>query len=635
MTPALTPTLPRGRALRVLAVGLLLAALGLPVSAGASPAPYAKRITGYLTAPDGVQLKYSVLLPKASGRFPVAMVYNGYDAGSIGGSSWMSGSTWMSSELETSVVQHGYALVGLQMRGTGCSSGSFDLFSKQWGTDGALGVEWAARQRWSTGRVGMFEWSWPGIAQLFTAAERPRGLAAVAPGMVVTDPLRDVGAPGGVPDLTFPGLWWGTIQDAWTYAGRSAVAEGDARCVSNLARNVVAGQVTSPVTAYQHPYEDAFWQQRDLLAATKRINVPVLSLTDWQDEEVGARGGYYQRGLDPSKTWFVGTNGQHDVYLSKTFRRTLFAFLDRFVKGRNNGFDATPHVQLWQDTRAAGGPQSSDAELTDAAPTSIVTQGTLPLTVTPNRLYFTAAGTLTTTRPRSASGERALVAVRGPAVNVDAPAAVAGSNGGPLGEAPWQASRLDAGSLAYTSAPLATSVVVAGTGSLDLWVSSALPAGALQATVTDVRPDGQEVYLQRGWLDLTQRALDRRASTPVLPVHPQTLAAVSPMVPGQLTLVRMEIPQFSHVFHRGSAIRVVIDAPSATGDWDFGALPAQVMTVANDAAHPSSLVLGVMRTGLATGPLVTCDSMPGTPCRSNSLAVPREDSLALRARTAR
>lgn len=599
------------------------------VAASTTSLPFARRLTGYLVTPDGAKLRYSVMLPADGGRFPVALLYNGYDAGSIGGPAWQQGKTWMSSELETDMLRHGYAVMGLQIRGTGCSTGTFDLFSKQWGTDGAQGVRWAARQPWSTGRVGMFEWSWPGISQLFTAAQRPKGLAAIAPGMVVTDPLRDVGAPGGLPNLTFPTLWWATIQAAWTDAGQGAAAEHDATCLSNIAVNVTNGQLHSPTSLSTHLYEDSFWAQHDLLPMTRRINVPVLSMVDWQDEEVGSRGGYYQNGLNPKTTWLVGTNGQHDIYLFKAFRKTLLAFLDHYVKGRTNGFTRTPHLQLWQDATSPGGAQSSMADLTDAKPSYVVSQSNLPLSVRANRLFFTSSGRLSVAKPRT-GGVRSFLPLPGPVVNFGIPSAITGTDGGPIGEAPWQQSSPAQGALAYTSGPLAHSAVVAGPASVDVWVSTALPVGALQATITDVRPDGQEIYLQRGWLDLTQRAL-MRSSTTLLPIHPQTLAAVSAMPAGKATLVRIELPNFSHVFRQGSSIRIILDGPSPTGDWLLGSVATGLDRVWSTSVRPSSLVLGVMRTSIRTRPLVSCTIMPGTPCRENTLPIPHTRRLRLRA----
>ena len=37
--------------------------------------------TGYITMSDGVRLRYTAVLPAASGRFPVALKYDGYCEG--------------------------------------------------------------------------------------------------------------------------------------------------------------------------------------------------------------------------------------------------------------------------------------------------------------------------------------------------------------------------------------------------------------------------------------------------------------------------------------------------------------------------------------------------------------------------
>ena len=144
-------------------VACVTALVGAPVAAGA---PWARRITGYLPARDGTLLHYSVLLPAAKGRFPVVMNYSGYDAGSIGGAAYRRGDTAMWPGLDTSLLRAGYAVFGVNMRGTGCSQGNFLLFDPHWGTDGYDAIEWAARQRWSDGRVGMANWSYAGLSQV-------------------------------------------------------------------------------------------------------------------------------------------------------------------------------------------------------------------------------------------------------------------------------------------------------------------------------------------------------------------------------------------------------------------------------------------------------------------------------------
>ncbi len=46
---------------------------------------WAKRETGYFKVKDGTRLRYSVLLPAKEGKFPIVLIYSGYDTASIGG----------------------------------------------------------------------------------------------------------------------------------------------------------------------------------------------------------------------------------------------------------------------------------------------------------------------------------------------------------------------------------------------------------------------------------------------------------------------------------------------------------------------------------------------------------------------
>ena len=61
---------------------VLTCAIGLfvpskPAAASPVTAATAVRKTGYLTVADGTRLKWTVLLPRSTGRFPVLMQYEG------------------------------------------------------------------------------------------------------------------------------------------------------------------------------------------------------------------------------------------------------------------------------------------------------------------------------------------------------------------------------------------------------------------------------------------------------------------------------------------------------------------------------------------------------------------------------
>src|SRR5256714_14255953 len=76
----------------------------------------------------------------------------------------------------------GFAVVDVNMRGTGCSGGAYDFFEPLQNLDGYDVIETVARQPWAANhKVGMMGISYGGISQLFTAATRPPSLAAISP----------------------------------------------------------------------------------------------------------------------------------------------------------------------------------------------------------------------------------------------------------------------------------------------------------------------------------------------------------------------------------------------------------------------------------------------------------------------
>ncbi len=109
----------------------------------------------------------------------------------------------------------GFATVSLQMRGTGCSGGAFDLFGYPSDYDAYDAIEVVAHQPWvAHHKVGMVGISYSGLSQLPAAGTDPPGLAAIAP-MSPTDDLFSTGYPGGIYNDGFAAEWIGQrIDDA-------------------------------------------------------------------------------------------------------------------------------------------------------------------------------------------------------------------------------------------------------------------------------------------------------------------------------------------------------------------------------------------------------------------------------------
>lgn len=574
---------------------------------GVSYASASVRRQGYIPTTDGTQLEYTVDLPAAEGRFPVILVYDGYCEGT-GATNCNDAAT------ATELVSRGYAALGVSIRGTSCSTGTFDAFTEAEFRDGAEAIEWAAKQDWSDGHLGMLGDSFPGITQLGVAGLRPPHLDAIAPFQVTADPYRDVGYPGGIQNTGFGAFWASADQPQNSYRSgvQQAVATQDAGCAQALAVHASAEPTQNiALQAPLHPYDDAWWQSRRPGANAANIDVPTFACTSWQDDEVSSRAYDWTNALDPKRTWVLDTNGYHGMCDLSSPRITaqLIAFFDRFVRGEKNGFEETPHVQLWHDAHVESGSN------VPSWVTSFDSYATMP--VRPLSLWFQPDGSLALTRPR---GEA-------PPARYAYPASSPGNEDGVVfgqNNLLWQGPQPQAASVSYTTPPLADDAEFFGSGSADVWLSSTAPDTDLQITLTEVRPDGQEVYVARGWLRASHRALDPKRSTALAPFHTDREADARSLPQGGPTRMRVQLWPFDYVFRRGSSIRLWIDAPMGeTGGWslDFTKVPA-INSVYADGAHRSALVLGHLEGGRAGAPLPACNTLLNQPCRPNPAAVP-------------
>ena len=221
----------------------------------------------YITMRDGVSLAATVRLPPgktlADGPFPTVIEESGYAIASphslidaelhLNGESTSDPLVPDSATVVGSLIAPllGFATVSLQMRGTGCSGGAFDLFDLPTTYDGYDAVQIAAAQPWAANhKVGMVGISFSGISQMFVAGTRPPGLAAIAP-MSLTDDLYSTGFPGGMFNRGFAGSWLAQRQsDAEAApARRPRVRQG----AHPTGGHPVPGQPGAPRPDPEHP----------------------------------------------------------------------------------------------------------------------------------------------------------------------------------------------------------------------------------------------------------------------------------------------------------------------------------------------------------------------------------------------
>ena len=207
--------------------------------------------------------------PAALGPYPTVVEYSGYDPSNPDGHAPAS----------TIAQALGYATVGVNLRGTGCSGGAWRYFEPLQSLDGYDVIETIAAQPWvANGKVGMVGISYPGITQLFVAQTRPPHLAAITPLSVIDDTYQTL-YPGGIPNDGFS-LGWAKDRSAdaapsgqrWA---ASRIANGDKVCEANQALRLQSPNVLSEIESLRY-YDGA---RADALAPATfvdKINVPVF-----------------------------------------------------------------------------------------------------------------------------------------------------------------------------------------------------------------------------------------------------------------------------------------------------------------------------------------------------------------------
>src|SRR4029077_7028182 len=122
----------------------------------------------------------------------------------------------------------------------------------------------------------------------------------------------------------------------------------------------------------------------------------------------------------------------------------------------------------------------------------------------------------------------------------------------------------------YITQPLENDTTVIGAGAVHLWVRSSAPNVDFEATVSEVRPDGLETFVQNGWVRGNERKLDAKKSTPLEPVLSLRQSDVSPFPRGRFVKVTIPLYYEGHAYRAGSRIRVTIAAPGGSQPiWAF------------------------------------------------------------------
>lgn len=633
----------------------------------------------YITTRDGTRLSAYITLPGPieDGPYPTLVNYSGYEPskpGSVLAEDLVSFCGVLpvlcdAPNHPAGVIAGfmGYATVGVNMRGTGCSGGAYDYFEPLQVLDGYDIIEAVAAQPWVfSNKVGMVGISFPGISQLFVAQTQPPSLKAIAPLSIIAETSSSTLVPGGIYNNGFAFQWADRVVNSAQPYGQGWEQDqvdveyeesGASICEDNQQLHLQA------INAVDRALETPFYEPDivDALNPTTfvdKITVPVFVSGAWQDEQTGAHfATLLDKFTSALVTRFVAFNGLHADGYSPEILAEWKAFLDIYVAevvpNRPALLDAVagplfeqqfgaplsfPTIPYSDEQSYAEARTAYEADTAQLPLRIIFDRGAAPGLFAENegdpdfrgapegvfsaqfsqwppteqdayRLYLQPDGTLATTEPVSEGTASSFM---------HDPDAGQRTFGGGQPFYDW-APTAPGSAAVFVSDILMQDMVFVGSGSVDLFIQSTEQDADIEVLISEVRAEGFETYVQAGWLRATHRALDEARATELRPVKSHLEVDSTPLPQGEFVPARVEIFPFAHIFRAGSRIRLQIDTPGDSRElWRFMLLeydsPA-THTIAHSITYPSSIVLPLIPLAPVASSPPPCPSLRGQPCR--------------------
>ena len=308
---------------------------------------------------DGVRLSTDIYRPDGPGKYPAILVRTPYKK--------------EMSELQGKFfARRGYVCAIQDCRGRFASEGEWNPFFGE-PADGYDAVEWLAAQPWSDGKVGMIGASYVGWVQWWAAREAPPHLVTIIPNVSPPDPYFNIPYEYGAFFL-FGAIWWADVleQEATgDLSGKSMEDIADKKYVKILRHLPVVDldeTVLGKRNAYwrewiAHPDNDAYWERANFLAHLEKVDIPVFHQSGWYDGDgIGSKLNYLAmtKAGHKNQKLVLGPWG-HSASATRMgprqvdfgpnaiidLERSYVRWLDRWLKGVDNGIDREPLVAMF------------------------------------------------------------------------------------------------------------------------------------------------------------------------------------------------------------------------------------------------------------------------------------------------
>lgn len=537
----------------------------------------------YLTMRDGCRLAADIYLPLGEtpvGGFPTILILTPYYRRFAlrEGASPTTDPSPNAGKYRDFFVPRGYALVVVDVRGTGASFGTRDSFRSPVEREDYREIaDWIVAQPWSKGIIGSTGISYLGAAACFLASTGHKAVKAIAPLFAVWNTYADHLYPGGVLlnnlARTYDELMIGLDHDRRDilarqpyfsnpdFAGPQPVDEDvdGSLCRAAVREHLANFHMPDFISEFQFadsrlPYDEAFGAfsfSPYHYAESIDPDVAIYSISGWMDG-AGFSNGSIARYLSlPNKKqhlllgpWDHGARTnvspwRKSVQPEFNVLAEVLRFFDHYLMGLDTGLQhESPihyfclHEEQWRE--ATSWPPIEDSKIfylsaSGALSAAIGSQGEDIY-----RVDFTV-GTGSLTR------HERLSAIDTSEYYTD-----------------WQGR--DERMLSYTSPPLEEKVEIAGHPVVDLWLKSSERDAVLHIYLSEVEADGTVRYVTEGVL----RALHRKEAEPqrfqkwTWPFRDFSRANAEPLTPGEPARMRFALLPTAWVFQRGSRIRMSI-----------------------------------------------------------------------------
>jgi putative CocE/NonD family hydrolase len=557
----------------------------------------------FITMADGVKLAVSVTLPADAsgnaipGKFPTILTQTGYnkDVGAfvpaLGGA-------------DTYLVQHGYAQVVVDTRGTGRSEGEWTAFGDTEQKDYTPTVDWVMQQSFCNGSIGLYGTSLLAITATLTAEQRPKGVKALFDVVPMGDGYRDIVFNGGQVNVGFIPLWLALVTglsviDPSLYQDPGEALQAELEHVLGAVTNFQVPVLLKSVAGDPSTvYDGDFWTQRSPVEGTPQIDVPTFIVGGLHDIFQRGEPNLYEQLKNHVTTKLLlgpwthvqAAEGQGlPVDGVPVLDHIELQWFDQYLRGKNSGADRLPNVtqylygqghfvtaQDWPNPQASAQDlylHGGDKSLSATAPTAGEAVTTM--------LQEPAEGICSESTAQWTAGLLGLLSL--PCFTND--------------------NLADTLEAKFDTAPMTQDFYINGPLMADLWISTTAADAGVVVRVDDVDSSGTAFALTNGIQTASMRAVDTSRSRylngqMIQPWHPYTQALVQKVGSGNLVNLQVEIFPTSAVILAGHKLQISVGA----SDFPHGLPPLPdlvqsiigVLSVYSDDQHPSKLVVPVV-----------------------------------------